>query len=529
MKLSKVMVTQMLPTLQPNNIIKHTTSAFGGYDVRPDAGERGAAAMTNMMSDKYPLMASRGLRYKTASVAALTAFAAFDKTFYVAGTNFLYDGVAKGTVTAGAKLFAALNAYIIIMPDKKYYKPATGEFGSLEASWTGSVTFTDGVLYGVVANGNTILTTGAVFPFAPGDAVKISGCVTYPANNKTSIIREISADKKKLYFYENIFTEGAEAGTVTLAREVPAMDFICECNNRLWGCKGDTIYASALGDPKNFNKFDGVATDSYSVDVGSSGDFTGCFAYLGYPIFFKEDSIYKVYGSKPSNYEAMASASMGVATGSGKSFAVAGETLYYLSRTGIMAYTGGIPSSIFAPFGSARYKNAVGGSDGVKYYVSMQDASNAWNLFVYDPRYNIWHREDAVQVVGFGWYGNLYMAVSNAIWIIGNPAAPTGTAEASLPWSYETGDITEGDVNKKEVKKLQLRAELETGATLKLEIKYDSSDAWILVKNLTAAVKQSYYLPVIPHRSDHYRLKISGTGGVTLHSLARETSHGSPN
>ncbi|MHB1153992.1 MAG: hypothetical protein ACYCWE_20795 [Eubacteriales bacterium] len=520
----------MLPILQPNNPIKHMASAFGGYDVRPGAGEQGAAAMTNMSSDKYPLMTSRGLRYKTAAPTSLTAFAAFDKTFWVDGTNFLYDGVIKGTVTAGAKLFAALNAYIIIMPDKKYYKPAADEFGSLEASWTGSVTFEDGLLYGVAANDNTISTAGTAFPFAAGDAVKISGCVTYPDNNQTSIIREISADSKKLYFYENIFDTGTEAGTVTLAREVPAMDFICECNNRLWGCKGDSIFSSALGDPKNFNKFDGVATDSYSVDVGSSGDFTGCFAYLGYPIFFKEDSIYKVYGSKPSNYEAMASATLGTATGSGKSFAVAGETLYYLSRTGIMAYNGGIPSSIFAPFGSARYKNAVGGSDGIKYYVSMQDATNAWHLFVYDPRYGVWHREDAVQVIGFGWYGNLYMALSNGIWVIGNPVAPAGaTAEASLPWVYETGDITEGDSNKKEVKKLQLRAEFETGATLKLEIKYDSSNTWVLVKNLTAAVKQSYYLPVIPHRSDHYRLKISGTGSVTLHSLARETSHGSAN
>ena len=96
-----------------------------------------------------------------------------------------------------------------------------------------------------------------------------------------------------------------------------------------------------------------------------------------------------------------------------------------------------------------------------------------------------------------------------------------------MAWSYETNDITDG-VDKKEIKKLLLRAELQTGAALKLEIKYDSGTAWITVKQLTAAVKQSYYLPVLPRRCDHFRLKISGTGAVTLHSLARETSHGSP-
>ena len=67
---------------------------------------------------------------------------------------------------------------------------------------------------------------------------------------------------------------------------MPELDFLCENENRLWGCKGDTIYASKLGDPFNWNVFDGVSTDSYAVDVGSAGDFTGCFAYRGYPVFF---------------------------------------------------------------------------------------------------------------------------------------------------------------------------------------------------------------------------------------------------
>lgn len=516
------------PTVANDAITRHSTQSFGGYDVRETAGEQGASAMTNMSSDQFPILAPRKYRYKTSVQTSLTAFGAHDKTFLVDGTSFYYDGASQGTVTAGAKVFAALNSYIIIMPDKKYYKPATDVFGSLEASWTGTVAFADGTLYGEAATANAITTSGAVFPFTAGDAIAISGCTTYPNNNQTSIIREISADSKALYFYENIFDVGAESGTVTLARTVPAMDFICECNNRLWGCKGDTIYASALGDPNNFNKFDGVATDSFAVDVGSSGDFTGCFAYLGYPIFFKEDSIYKVYGSKPSNFEAMKSATLGVASGSHLSFAIAGEVLYYLSRAGIMAYTGGIPENISGPFGGTRYKNAVGGSDGIKYYVSMQDSADAWHLFVFDPRYGVWHREDATHVIGFGWYANLYMALAASIWVIGTPSAPSGsTAESSLAWSYETGDITEGDVAKKETVKLIIRCELETSAKIKIEILYDSGSTWVTVKDLTAAVKQSYYIPLLPRRCDHYRLKISGTGYAMIHSITRETAHGS--
>ena len=40
----------------------------------------------------------------------------------------------------------------------------------------------------------------------------------------------------------------------------------------------------------------------------------------------------------------------------------------------------------------------------------------------------------------------------------------------------------------------------------------------------------SYYLPVVPRRCDHFRLRIKGRGlYTTLHSLTLELSGGSPN
>ena len=210
---------------------------------------------------------------------------------------------------------------------------------------------------------------------------------------------------------------------------------------------------------------------------------------------------------------------MGVAAGSDKSLAVAGEVLYYLSRSGVMAYTGGIPENISAPFGAIRYKNAVAGSDGIKYYISMSDGTK-YHLFVFDPRYNTWHREDDTQAVGFGWQGKLYMATATNIYAIND-----GTE--TISWKYETNDLYENDTNMKAVGKFLIRTELEQGASLKIEIKYDGGE-WKTIANITAAAKTSYYLPVIPRRCDMYRLRLSGKGDVTLHSMAREAIHGSP-
>ena len=74
------------------------------------------------------------------------------------------------------------------------------------------------------------------------------------------------------------------------------MDFVIESGNRLWGCRygkalnGETvneIYASKLGDFRNWYCFAGISTDSYTASVGTDGAFTGAVTYMGRPIFFK--------------------------------------------------------------------------------------------------------------------------------------------------------------------------------------------------------------------------------------------------
>lgn len=515
-----------------DGIKKRKQTEFGGYNHNLHAQDGELWDMQNMTSDLYPLLAPRKPRYLTNTLTKPNGFCARDALYWVDGTGFYADGTLKGIVTDDKKQFASLGAYILILPDKKYYNVLTDTFGSIEASFTGSVTLQDGTFVGEAAAANTIYKSGAAWAniFNVGDAVSITGCIAHPENNKTAVIREIDGDY--LRFYENNFTidEGGDAETVTLKREMPELDFFCENENRLWGCKGDAIYASKLGDIFNWNVFDGISTDSFAVNVGSAGDFTACYSYLGYPCFFKEENIYKVYGGKPSNFEVMGSASLGVESGSGGSLAIAGEVLFYMARTGIVAYSGGIPQSISAPFGTERYKNATAGSDGTKYYVSTQDASGTWALFVFDTRTNLWHKEDALQAVGFGWSEELYFLDSaGKLWLNGNARTVPQGAEAETvveSWA-EFGDFVENDPNKKGTAKIQVRIELDAGAIVGIYMQFDSSGTWTEIKTLTAAEKRSYYIPIIPRRSDHFKIRIDGTGGWRLYSLVRESYSGS--
>lgn len=514
---------------------------FTGLDRNPGTGDGALWDMENLTGDCYPILATRRKRRLYRELVKPNGLFAWDALAWVDGTKFYYGGEEKGAVTDGEKRFAAIGAYIIILPDKKYYNTVSGEFGSLESSWSGAqLTFTNGKLFEEDAEANTIQASGVKWAdyFRAGDAVTISGCTKHPENNKTPVIREIDGDK--LYFYENVFKLGgdggttayAETGSLTVERKAPELQFLCENENRLWGCDGRTIYASKLGDPFNWNVFEGLDTDSYAVDTGSAGDFTGCISFLGYPVFFKEDRIYKVYGSLPGNFEIMGSATLGVKKGCGGSLAIAGERLLYLSDSGVMIYSGGIPQSLHDAFGMTRLKNGRAGSDGLKYYLSAQDGDGAWRLYVYDTRKGAWHIEDATHATHFCRHGGntYFLEDGGGIFLTGNieDAPEDSTEEADFVWYAETGDFVENDPNKKGLSKLQLRIELDEGAEAEVKMQFDSSGKWISAGGrLRGGGKRSYYLPIVPRRADHYRIRIEGRGACRVYSLTREYYSGS--
>lgn len=516
---------------------KMTQVQFGGYNHTPSCAEGEIWDMENLTSDLYPILSPRKPRKRFWEADAdVQALYAFDGRYYLIGKDAFCEYFPGGgrrvmlvSLSEGEKVCTAFGAYILLFPDKKYYNAKTGESGSLEAEWKGAAKIQDGTYAGEKAAANTIYAEGAEWEkiFRVGDAVEISGCAAHRENNVQIIVREIEGDA--LRFYENSFTvgEGGDAeAAITLRRNVPDMDFMCANENRVWGCHGDTIYASKPGDPFNWNVFDGISTDSFAADTGSFGDFTGCASLLGYPCFFKEEHVYKVYGDRAQNFQILGSATMGIQKGSEKSAAIAGEMLFYLSRGGVAVYTGGAPQLISAPFGTEKYKNAIGGSDGIKYYISMEDMQGKYHTFSYDTQKRTWHREDGERVLAFAWDGQRLIRLrADGAWYDGETDEEDG--ERFVESFAEFGDFTGGSPDKKGVAKLQMRAELSEGASLRVLAQFDSDGVWREVKTVRAEKKRSFYLPIIPRRCDHFRLRIEGVGMWKIYSITQEIYAGS--
>ena len=573
------------PTLYAKEASRKMVDVFKGYNHNLRIGDGEFFDMKNMTSDYYPVLSPRKKRGVYASPNSPKGLIAKDALCYVDGTKFVINEypVDMG-LNDEPKQLISMGAYVIIMPDKKWINTLDiTEFGNIEASFESNsdVTFSlctvDGDNYEnmtVSAEEPTdpdnmalwidtasiphtlkqysassaiwvqIATTyikisspGIGAAFNQYDGVTISGIISEDLQdlNTSAVIWAKDDDYIVVVgILDEVTNQDAEAGSVKIERKMPAMDFITESENRLWGCRygvstnGEVvneIYASKLGDFKNWNCFMGLATDSYAASCGTDGQFTGAITHMGYPLFFKENCVHKVYGNYPANFQIQTTACRGVQKGCHKSLAIVNEVLYYKARSGICSYDGSLPTEVSYALGNEAYGDAVGGAYGNKYYASMKDVTGQWSLFVYDTAKGMWHKEDDFQAESF-------CACHNELYAIncGDIIAMLGSGddyEGDLEWMVQTGEIGITSPDMKYISRLTVRMAMDIGSEIMFYAQYDFSDTWEPLFALRSDNLRSFSLPIRPKRCDHMRLRIEGKGMAKIYSITKTIEQGS--
>lgn len=595
MKLSKAMET---------GTSTNFTASWLGYNHNPVTRDGEFYAMKNMTSDYYPLLSPRTRRGLVAELTNCTALDASSNLYWCDDNKFYFD--TRYVCDLGnydKHQFVRMGAYVCIFPDNLVYNTYTDEIIELEASHTTamnprlSLCKMDGASYDMDAVwiGDTAPEDKEAYPtwldtsstpavlkiwsvntgmwtsvpttfvkiesvgigenFKEDDAVLIEGCDIADFNT-TMIINSLSDD---FIVVTGLLDEGVHINSrpMTLSRNVPQMDYVCEHNNRLFGCSSENheIYVCKQGDPTNWNYFGGLSSDSYAATIGTDGDFTGCIAHMGYVLFFKDKGVHKLYGDSPANFSLNYTALRGVQKGSERSLVVLNEMLFYKSNEGICVYDGSLPVDISDAFGKEMYFDAVAGGYKDKYYISMRDRNYKWYLYVYDTNKQMWHMEDNIKAAGFAYYdGGLYMCdQNNKMWVtpvenievllfpsmswedlyyypsdeIFPDFNAKGVYEDDVEWSAETGDLGLDNPYQKYVSRLILRLWMDEGAEFKVEIMYDSSGQWDELFNYLSDYKRSFNIPLRVTRCDHYRVRFSGKGMCKIYSLAQVIETGS--
>lgn len=317
------------------------------------------------------------------------------------------------------------------------------------------------------------------------------------------------------------------AVSITLERRVPDLDFVTEQGNRVWGCskKENTIYACRLGDPTNWYSYRGIAADSYAVSVGSDGAFTGAASCLGYLLFFKENCIHKLYGSKPSDYQMSSVRCRGVAANAAGSLCVIAETLYYLSPDGVMAWSGSLPAKVSGALDTGKLTavdRAVGGQLDARYYLYLHRKTDTGSgrLLVYDTERGLWQEESAAGTGMVSTGQQLYLWDGNALWAADPEREVSGEDETGLKFEAVTGDIGLAVPDDKYISRVTLRMDALAHTVLTVAVSYDGGD-WETVNSCAVTRDhQRVNLPFVPRRHDTMRLRFAGTGQMVLRSMA---------
>ena len=575
------------PMLNEMGASRQMIEVFGGYNHNLRIGDGEFFDMKNMTGNYYPVLSPRGARGVYATPTNPQGLIAKDALCYVDGTKFIMNEyTVEMDLNEEPKQLVSMGAYVIIMPDKKYINTLDlTDFGDIEASFhsTEDVRFqlctidgaeyadtvvspdeppdpqnmdywidtsstpntlkqysgTSGMWVNIATTYIKISSPGIGASFKQYDGVKISGIVLEDLKelNETMIVWACGDDYIVVIgILDSVVVQEAEQGSISVERQMPNLDFIIESENRLWGCKygvaanGEVvneIYASKLGDFKNWNCFMGISTDSYAASCGTDGQFTGAITHLGYPLFFKENCVHKVYGNYPANFQIQTTTCRGVQRGCENSLAIVNEILYYKARSGVCAYDGSLPVEKSYAMGDQRYENAVAGAHGNKYYISMQDTAGDYHLFVYDTSKAVWHKEDNLQVDAFcACRDDLYCIehqTKKIITMLGSGEKDTDPVE----WMVETGEIGISSPDMKYISRLTIRMSMAIGAEVAFYAQYDRSDIWEPLFTLVGSNLRSFSLPIRPKRCDYMRLRIEGVGDVKIYSITKTIEEGS--
>lgn len=496
------------------------------------------------------------------------------------------DKIEGVELIPGDKECAYLNGYIVIIPDKMYYHTKSGVFGYLTGTKSGKFKTsdypgffynghrfnypleaylthgenitgdTDGIYNAIVfrwgtKNSGIGMSNDAKYGvfdlstmFKADDTIAVTQKSAHTSNIAGITEGEYTVNKVGIdyvifptgLFSGDVINFGKNShyvdgnkdywylGSMELTKGVPDMEHICTVGNRMWACKDDEVFCCSNGDCltwKNYNAGDGGATALLAGDIGN---FTACCEYNGYPMFFKEYETWMVSGYGATSYALNKVADYGVRADSPKSMCVADSILFFVSPVGICAYTGGIPAVISGTL-KKRFSEATGATDGKKYYVSVNDGTER-KIYVYDTQHRVWSSEGVPEDI----VGIVYN--DDSVWYIGSDGRKLSISgvqgdmlDPDVKAYIEFNDWYDSMTSKKSIGKVVIRAEVNPEhAPLEVYIQYDSDGYWhkvgeIYRQNSRKAVSEIGFMP---HRCNHYRIRLECKGEFTLYAIARQ-------
>lgn len=302
-------------------------------------------------------------------------------------------------------------------------------------------------------------------------------------NDEEPYLPPSDADKEK--FYRNTYNEMVYAWAIAEDEDeegawvesvppgVPKLKYATVHLSRLFGVDDNRVYASGFNDYTNWT-FDDV--DDYNEsgawfstaqsNTKADGNFTGITNFQGHVVCFKRDYMHEIYNTKnpfriQDVYAEGAIDNRTIQDVDGK--------LIFVSEDNVKIYTGSNPRVISYQLNMPEYAKACSGTDGRCYYLYCEDKKGNKRFFVYDTLSENWSEQDITEeILSFAHIkSGMYMLCKNGY------VHKLDSGDYNHEWSFETDLITNETVNIKHIKKMQMFADVNEGAYLKVYALYD--------------------------------------------------------
>ena len=366
----------------------------------------------------------------------------------------------------------------------------------------------------------------------------------FAINDLTVLVKEFTPSEDKStppdtasrnYYYRNSKTnavyrwvddtsDSTKSGwKISTPPSVPNIEYAAVHMSRVFGVGKGRVYASGYNDYTNWNL---DTSDEYNEsnawcspsqsNTKADGDFTGITSFQGHVVCFKRDFMHEIYNTKnPFRIQDI------YAEGAidNRTIQDVDGRLIFVSEDGVKVYTGSNPRIIDYYLNVNEYKSAVSGTDGRCYYLYCEDEKENKRLFVYDTVSESWSEQSIEsEVLSFAQNktGMFILCGSGYIYRM-------DTGNYGQNWSFETDLFTNETVDIKHIKKIQMLADIASGANIKVYVLYDDET---FKKNSSHLVySSSGYgrkpIRVKPRQTASYGIKlhVEGYGYVKLYEL----------
>lgn len=459
------------------------------------------------------------------------------------GNLFYYDDEGIGVLNKSPN-FKSMIQYknkILVFPDKMEYDIIENEINQITGSIyleRGSISNLDGL---VVLDDSVVRTRGFI---------KIEGGNSYVINNtalEDMYVYEYDKDQKFIQAYDshssvsngvpidlrgdtnfikiviqtdNVNTElsfedpisGEDDRIYPSEGILPNIDSVVEHYNRIFGIQHKSIYASAWADHGNWSYFQALESDSWAFDSNTESVFTAICNFKEHIIVFKENIMYELFGTIPSQFQLKEVSNIGCVSQNG--VCEHEGILFYINKNGVYSYAGGRARKISKKIQLENIKDGcIVGKDN-RIFISITQDNVTYKNYVFDLESGAWLPQDDQKILKFQNYnGVVYALTENDLLIYDDD----DTVE-KISWGFTTKEFDNGTYTKSITNKIKLKMKLEYNTEVKVFVKYNENN-WILSESYKHKTSNKYKEKIItisPNRYSRFQIKVEVEGEAII-------------